>query len=107
MYHDSPFQAQQAHAPFSEQAQLAPVSDPAMYRPPAQPSVGDTAREDHALRRLLGQDLDVYVEGHTEAYEQAKKKWTECTTEEWKAGADGIIISSQPPVYVALVSYSP
>ena len=44
-----------------------------------------------ALHRLLGQDLDIYVEAHVEAYEQAKKKWSECSMDEWKVGADGAL----------------
>ncbi|KAK7678016.1 hypothetical protein QCA50_018956 [Cerrena zonata] len=48
-------------------------------------------REDNALRRLLGQDLDEYAEKHYERYLETKKKWAECDYEEWKAGADEIM----------------
>lgn len=48
-------------------------------------------REDTALRRLLGQDLDEYSEKHYEAYMEAKNKWSECDLDEWKAGADGTL----------------
>ena len=92
-FDDNPFQMQHAHVPFVEQAQRVSRPDAATYEAPASTSAGDIVREDHALRRLLGQDLDAYVDAHTEAYEQARKKWTECTIDEWKAGADGKIIS--------------
>ncbi|KAF7792231.1 hypothetical protein EIP86_003266 [Pleurotus ostreatoroseus] len=91
-YDDNPFQMQQAHAPFVEQAQRVPGRDASVYEAPASTSAGDISREEHALRRLLGQDLDAYVDTHTEAYEQARKKWTECTVDEWKAGADELVI---------------
>lgn len=48
-----------------------------------------SASDAHALHRLLGHDLDVYVNDHMSTYEDAKKKWTDCTMEEWTAGADG------------------
>ena len=49
-----------------------------------------TAVGAHALHHLLGRDLDAYVNTHLDAYESSKKKWTECTMNEWIAGADGI-----------------
>lgn len=42
-----------------------------------------------ALFRLFGQELDTYADVQIDVYAQAKKKWSECTIEEWKAGADG------------------
>ncbi|KAI0799984.1 hypothetical protein C8Q74DRAFT_383428 [Fomes fomentarius] len=41
-----------------------------------------------ALYTLLGQDLDICVEAHADSYEQARKKWSECSQEEWTRGAD-------------------
>ena len=41
------------------------------------------------LYRLLGQDLDACAETHANAYEQARKRWIECSMEEWTKGADG------------------
>ncbi|KAI0349623.1 hypothetical protein OH77DRAFT_1579795 [Trametes cingulata] len=41
-----------------------------------------------ALYRLLGQDLDIFVEAHADSYEEARKKWTECSMEKWTQGAD-------------------
>ncbi|TCD65260.1 hypothetical protein EIP91_002924 [Steccherinum ochraceum] len=46
------------------------------------------AVEELALQRLLKQDPDKYVEEHLEAYNEARKKWSECSIDEWKAGAD-------------------
>ncbi|OBZ66422.1 hypothetical protein A0H81_13695 [Grifola frondosa] len=42
----------------------------------------------HALFKLLGQDMDAYVDSHMDAYEQARKKWSECSMDEWTTGAD-------------------
>ena len=47
------------------------------------------ATEENALRKLLGQDLDKYISEHLDAYDEAKKKWSECSAEEWQAGAEG------------------
>ena len=47
-----------------------------------------------ALYRLLGQDLDICVEAHADAYEQSRKKWSECSVEEWTKGADGMFLIS-------------
>ncbi|KAL6306843.1 hypothetical protein BKA93DRAFT_771087 [Sparassis latifolia] len=65
------------------------------FEPPHADLVASQAQPDKqqvvqglALHRLLGQDLDIYVEAHVEAYEQAKKKWSECSMDEWKTGAD-------------------
>ncbi|KAL5504145.1 hypothetical protein ACEPAH_8218 [Sanghuangporus vaninii] len=46
--------------------------------------------EDQALCRLLGVDFDQYFAEHIEQYEAAKKRWTSCSVEEWKAGAEEI-----------------
>ncbi|KAI1790023.1 hypothetical protein LXA43DRAFT_1017965 [Ganoderma leucocontextum] len=43
-----------------------------------------------ALYQLLGQDLDIWVEAHADAYEQARKKWSECSLDEWTNGADNL-----------------
>ncbi|RDX42289.1 hypothetical protein OH76DRAFT_135455 [Lentinus brumalis] len=63
-------------------AQSAPV-----LPPPATRKVGGDEHK-QALYRLLGQDLDICVEAHADAYEQARKKWSECSIEEWTQGAD-------------------
>lgn len=48
--------------------------------------------QESILHKIFGQDLDVFVESHVAAYEDAKKKWAACSTEEWTAGADGNIV---------------
>ncbi|KIP09765.1 hypothetical protein PHLGIDRAFT_126068 [Phlebiopsis gigantea 11061_1 CR5-6] len=75
-----------------------PPPPPPVYDPPQSPpsySAGvlldhQTDEKQYALHRLLGTSLDAYVQDHSTAYEDAKKKWTECTFEEWMAGADEI-----------------
>ncbi|PCH37595.1 hypothetical protein WOLCODRAFT_167619 [Wolfiporia cocos MD-104 SS10] len=59
-----------------------------VYELEAQARAGD--ERDDALHKLFGVDLDAYLEAHVEAYEEAKKKWTECSMDEWKAGADDL-----------------
>ena len=42
------------------------------------------------LDRLLGRDVNAYVEEHlVEKYEQAVARWRESTLEQWFAGAEG------------------
>lgn len=62
-----------------------------------------------ALYTLLGQDLDIYVEAHADSYEQARKKWSECSQEEWTRGADGMHRTSPRAIGVlkALLQSSP
>ena len=42
------------------------------------------------LHRILGPTLERHANKDLETYLNAKRKWSECTMEEWKAGADGI-----------------
>ncbi|PSS34170.1 hypothetical protein PHLCEN_2v1787 [Hermanssonia centrifuga] len=58
---------------------------------------------EHALHRLLGQELDAYVDTHLESYEQAKKKWAQCSMDEWKTGADGQRAHDVRPIEVSSV----
>ena len=46
-----------------------------------------------ALFRLLGQDLDICLEAHADAYDRAREKWSDCSFEEWTKGADGMWLS--------------
>ena len=46
-----------------------------------------------ALFRLLGQDLDICLEAHADAYDRAREKWSDCSFEEWTKGADGMRLS--------------
>ncbi|TDL25843.1 hypothetical protein BD410DRAFT_609700 [Rickenella mellea] len=44
--------------------------------------------EQNALYRLLGVEMDSYIESHADAYEAAKRRWTECSIDEWTRGAE-------------------
>ncbi|KAH9889570.1 hypothetical protein C8Q73DRAFT_793767 [Cubamyces lactineus] len=48
----------------------------------------DMDKHRRALYMLLGQDFDVVMEAHADTYQQARKKWSECSVEEWTQGAD-------------------
>ena len=50
-------------------------------------------QEEHALYRLFGVDLDAYLVENVEIYEDAKKRWTGCTLEDWQKGSDGTKLS--------------
>ncbi|KAI0089426.1 hypothetical protein BDY19DRAFT_993033 [Irpex rosettiformis] len=45
-------------------------------------------RKEQPLSQVLGQDVDLLVNTHLDAYEDAKKKWSNCSIDEWRAGAD-------------------
>ena len=64
--------------------------DPSYQQQYIQASPTAHPREDNALRRLLGQDLEECLEKHYDTYLEAKKKWSECDYDQWKAGADGL-----------------
>lgn len=49
----------------------------------------DISRGAPQLKIFSGQDMDEYVATHMDRYEAARKRWTECTGEEWEKGADG------------------
>lgn len=48
-----------------------------------------SAPEESALCKLLGQDFEKFINEHLDAYNEAKKKWSECSIEEWRAGGEG------------------
>lgn len=62
------------------------------YPPPVVPPT--SANEGHTLHRLFGQELDAYIDAHGDTYEQAKKKWAECSMDEWRNGAEGNLFRS-------------
>lgn len=41
------------------------------------------------LLRIFGPSFHACEEKDLEEFEEAKKKWTECSIDEWKAGAEG------------------
>ena len=63
--------------------------DPSYQQQYIQASPTAHPREDNALRRLLGQDLEECREKQYDTYLEAKKKWSECDYDQCKAGADG------------------
>ncbi|KAL5526564.1 hypothetical protein ACEPAF_8288 [Sanghuangporus sanghuang] len=74
-----------------------PVHDPYNRRQPTphpqhemhvSQNIMQYGEENQALCRLLGVDFDQYFAEHIEQYETAKKRWTSCSVEEWKAGAE-------------------
>ncbi|KZT63284.1 hypothetical protein DAEQUDRAFT_159024 [Daedalea quercina L-15889] len=75
-------------APSEPRAPERPYSRMSEVHVQQQPAALDPGGRGEALYKLLGQELTVFVEGHVDAYEEAKKKWSECSMEEWRAGAD-------------------
>ncbi|KAE9406721.1 hypothetical protein BT96DRAFT_933916 [Gymnopus androsaceus JB14] len=51
----------------------------------------DGARGSDALDKLLGCQVDAYIEDHMEKYEQLAAKWRDCSMEEWVKGGDEIM----------------
>ncbi|KAJ7590269.1 hypothetical protein C8J56DRAFT_937223 [Mycena floridula] len=39
------------------------------------------------MSRLLGQDIDAFLEGRADKYDEMCAKWKDCTMEEWNAGS--------------------
>ncbi|KAJ8454669.1 hypothetical protein ONZ51_g12895 [Trametes cubensis] len=60
----------------------------AQFPPGSVKGPDDMDKHRRALYMLLGQDFDVVMEAHADAYQQARKKWSECSVEEWTQGAD-------------------
>lgn len=54
----------------------------------------DGARGSDALDKLLGCQVDAYIEDHMEKYEQLAAKWRDCSMEEWVKGGDGMSLCS-------------
>ncbi|OSC96246.1 hypothetical protein PYCCODRAFT_1440503 [Trametes coccinea BRFM310] len=46
--------------------------------------------------QLLGQDFDIFVEANADSYDQARKKWAECSGEEWTKGVRSL--ANRPPL---------
>lgn len=56
------------------------------------------APEQQVFQTILGVDVNAHVLKQMEDYETNKRKWDECTTEEWEAGGDGAcFVSSVDP----------
>ena len=46
----------------------------------------------NAFGKLLGRNTDLFVKQNMEKYDRLVKKWSECSEEEWIAGAEGFFI---------------
>ncbi|KAI0759397.1 hypothetical protein BD413DRAFT_607566 [Trametes elegans] len=66
------------------------LAPPAQFRPEPKAAAMDQNDPRQALFQLLGQDLEIIVEGHADSYQQSRKRWAECSAEEWTQGADGL-----------------
>ena len=94
-----PFSGRATPARYSaggEFARATPPAQPVPVIPQDNQKVNGDADSKQALYKLLGQDLDICVEAHADAYEQARKKWAECSVDEWTRGADGTPLFSPP-----------
>ncbi|KAL1668185.1 hypothetical protein GGF50DRAFT_124286 [Schizophyllum commune] len=79
--HRSRSRARRSQGPYAQQQSQAAYTQQAPIPAPAQP-IG--------IDRLLGPDTNAYVEANMETYEKLVKRWSDCTVEEWKAGAVAI-----------------
>lgn len=61
-----------------------------MPQPPQAKHV-TTDDTEHALDKLLGRNTDDFVKKNMEKYDRLVKKWSECSEEEWIAGAEGFL----------------
>ena len=59
--------------------------------PQAEQAAPDERR--NAFERLLGRNTDAFVQQNMEKYDALVKKWSECSEEEWIAGAEGFFFS--------------
>ncbi|KAL7286022.1 hypothetical protein ACG7TL_001139 [Trametes sanguinea] len=72
-------------------ASRLPVSEyPRAMTPAAAYALLSLSLEDErcavGVYQLLGQDFDIFVEANADSYDQARKKWAECSGEEWTKG---------------------
>lgn len=49
------------------------------------------SQEEHIFHRIFGLDLDAYLNANVEKLEESKKRWTNCSLEEWQKGGEGAI----------------
>ena len=62
--------------------------------PPVEQAALDERR--NAFERLLGRDTNAFVQQNMEKYDALVKKWSECSEEEWIAGAEGFFFLRSP-----------
>ena len=53
----------------------------------SQPDAANGFQENDLSRSQI--DLDAYISAHLEKFEESKRKWADCSLEDWKAGAEG------------------
>lgn len=63
-----------------------PSSSPSNGMQCEQPNIASS--DIRGLDRLLGPGSNDYLDQHMEKYEASVKKWSECSLDEWKAGAE-------------------
>ncbi|KAI0665813.1 hypothetical protein C8Q78DRAFT_1063279, partial [Trametes maxima] len=80
-----------AHPGFDRTVPPARGVPPPQFHPQHVKATDDEPSTQQTLLRLLGQDLDIFAEAHVDSYEQASRKWAECSAEEWTKGADELM----------------
>ncbi|KAI0665374.1 hypothetical protein C8Q78DRAFT_1064930 [Trametes maxima] len=80
-----------AHPGFDRTVPPARGVPPPQFHPQHVKATDNEPSTQQTLLRLLGQDLDIFAEAHADSYEQARKKWAECSEEEWTKGTDGLM----------------
>ena len=76
---------------YSGRRTASPVNE--RHIPDESPQAEQTApdKRRNAFERLLGRDTNAFVQQNMEKYEALVKKWSECSEEEWIAGAEGFL----------------
>jgi hypothetical protein len=79
---------------YRERRTASPVNERHML-PCESPQAEQAAPDDrrNAFEKLLGRNADVFVKQNMEKYDLMVKKWSECSEEEWIAGAEGFLVS--------------
>jgi hypothetical protein len=78
---------------YSGRRTTSPVNE--RHIPDESPQVEQAAPDErrNAFERLLGRDTNAFVQQNMEKYDALVKKWSECSEEEWIAGAEGFFPS--------------
>ena len=78
---------------FSGRRTTSPVNDRHIPHEPPQVEQATLDERRNAFERLLGRDTNAFVQQNMEKYDSLVKKWSECSEEEWIAGAEGFFLS--------------
>jgi hypothetical protein len=78
---------------YSGRRTTSPVNE--RHIPDESPQLEQVAPDErrNAFERLLGRDTNAFVQQNMEKYDALVKKWSECSEEEWIAGAEGFFLS--------------